>query len=60
MHNRKRYPAKYALSLAMDHSTGRSDSFRMFSGSETFANRVLRRLGFIVERIGTTAEFMED
>jgi HNH endonuclease len=56
----RRYPAKYLLSLAIDIVTGEPDSFRTFSGGESYANRLLRRLGFRIERIGSTADLMED
>jgi hypothetical protein len=56
----ERYPAKYALSLARDRAGHKTKSFRHFSGGERFTNRALRRLGFKVERIGTTYEVMED
>lgn len=56
----KRYPAKYVLSLATKHVEGKGDLLRTFVGGETLAHHVLRRLGFLVERIGGTAELIED
>jgi hypothetical protein len=56
----KRYPAKYVLSLAMKPAEGKRDLLRTFVGGETLACHVLRRLGFAVQKIGGTAEVIED
>jgi hypothetical protein len=56
----KRYPAKYVLALAVQRAAGKGDSSRASIGGETLAGYALRRLGFVVERIGGTAAFIED
>jgi hypothetical protein len=60
VHNGNRYPVKYVLSLAMRQAARKGDSSQGSRGGETLAGHVLRRLGFAVERIGGTAEIIED
>lgn len=60
VHDEKKYPAKYVFSLAIQQASGKGDSLRGSNGGETLAGRVLRRLGFAVQRIGGTAEVIED
>jgi hypothetical protein len=60
VYNGNRYPVKYVLSLAMRQAARKGDSSQGSRGGETLAGHVLRRLGFAVERIGGTAEIIED
>jgi len=60
VHAGNRYPVHYVLSVAILYAGGRSGSSRGPTTGETLAGHVLARLGFVVERIGGTAQLMED
>jgi len=60
VHDEKRYPAKYILTVAVQHAKGNHRSSRAASGSEILAGSILRQLGFVIDKIGGAAALIED